>query len=355
MVECRVRKKIVLCGRQQMQTGSMKSIALAMVALLAPTGVVCGHAVAQDLGSRGPEPSRAERAGPTPPPHASPASASVPESPPGDSQATAPASVADDFEGQWKQVVSRFPEAAEYREAQAARVPLQDLLNWAPPGRATTIYDRACRPIRIGRRDDAFHGLVNKQTSVEGNSRNEHADEVLLGARIVVTCGIDKHYRRGWHGQWVNDRTGFTGCVNPVGLRLSKVTSDAAWYNDQVVRLYIACTANLDEEMPCAGGGSRKCTRCLEWGIHATSLEQKYGMGRSVPTVTGKATMPVDCSSPCPSMDLPDGSKDMQDALEGRKFLVEGPEEHPFLFRTRAACMRYWRQHPIPADEQRVW
>lgn len=259
------------------------------------------------------------------------------------------------FDAEWKRIQSQFPEAAKYRPVEKARTPLQDLLNWARPDATTTIYDRACRPIRVERRDDELYGVVNQQTSVEGNIKNVHSDEIFLRARIDVSCGFDESYHREKSGRWIHDDTSATGCGRSVGYVLSKVTAEAAWYNDVVVGLSVACIGHFEEEMSCIGGGRRKCTRCREWGLVAHSLEPNYGIGRSGgPTIGVKVPDPVDCSAPCPHMDLP-GIRRAQDILKGHAFLAGGSDEPPFFFRTRAGCTRYRRKHPIAARDLSTW
>jgi len=261
-----------------------------------------------------------------------------------------------DFAAEWTWIQTRFADATEYRPVKDEDIPLEPLLSWARPEGTTTIYDRACRPIPVERKGEQLCGLINRQTSTHGNFKDVHADELLLDQRIVQTAGSEEIYRRTKNGRWKLESTGGIGEAHSVGLLLSNVTLDAAWYNGQVVQLHIACAKRIEEEVPCIGGGSRKCVRCLEWGIHPSSMEQGYAMGRYVPQTIGQATDPVDCSAPCPSAEqLPDDARRAQAALKGHEFVTEGPEEHPYLFRTRDACRRYRRAHPIPDGDLRTW
>jgi hypothetical protein len=154
-----------------------------------------------------------------------------------------------------------------------------------------------------------------------------NGDEIVIGRTIDVLGR-----------QW--------GYFTSYGLALSRVTSEAVWYNGLPVRLYIGCTKKLKEDMACIGGGSRHCTRCTEWGVHAQSLDAMRGGGsRQVSKVASRAVEPVDYTHPCPELSPPADAQRAQAALAGREFMMEGVEEHPFFFRTRAACIAYRSQH----------
>lgn len=331
-----------------MQRDDMKAMVVAVAAVLATTGGACGGAVAQSPrpvradGSKACQASGGPQALPPPSP-GRPASGPVARAP---ASATAPHGEA---EGEWNWVQTQFPDAAKYHLAARPPVPLQELLSWARPNGTTTVYDRACRPIRVERGEDALHGPVNQETKVEGRRKTVHTDEVALGGHLVVTCGADRYYRRGKDGRWIGDGESFTACASPVGPLLSKVTQDAAWYNHEVVRLSITCAEELREEALCTGGGSRTCTRCRKWSIHARNV----GVGKLA--ITAKVTTPADCRAPCAGSGLSESARRAAEFLEGREFLADGPKEHPDLFRSRAACVRYRAKHPIPADQLKTW
>ena len=267
----------------------------------------------------------------------------------------APQAAVANFAAEWAWIRGRYPDAALYRPVENEDALLGELLSWAQPQAKTTIYDRACRPIRVERTDDQLYGLYNRQTQVRGSFKDVHTGELLLDQRIVVTDGFSESYRRGRNGRWQLEIAGAMGEAHTVGLLLSNVTSDAAWYNGELVRLRIACTKRLEEESPCTSGGSRKCVRCLEWGIHPSSMEPGYGRARHVPQTTAQATEAIDCTAPCRSDILPQEGRRAQAALRGHPFVVDGLEEHPFLFRTRKACRQYRRAHRIPPDVLRTW
>src|SRR5688500_15625554 len=105
----------------------------AVLVLLALVGLACGSSVAQNPGSARKNAYGAEGGSP---PHGTPAHASAPDGGPSESALESPAPAAD-LEARWKEVQSQFLEAAEYRPAETAHIPVEDLLTWASAGKTS--------------------------------------------------------------------------------------------------------------------------------------------------------------------------------------------------------------------------
>ncbi len=325
----------------------------AVLVLLALVGLACGSAVAQNPGSTGKNAHGAEGGSPQ---HAAPAHAGVPDGAPSESALESPAPTDVDLEAKWKEVQSQYPEAIEYRPAQTAQVPLEELLSWVPAGKTGAVYDRACRPIRVERRGRELLGIANERTDVQGDTKSVTWTDVSFGERIVAKGNSVEPYHRGPDGHWISEGIGGINATTRVGVQLSKVTQDAAWYNGELVRLSVGCSKLVESVVACTGGGTLKCMTC-EWRLYAESLEEGLGKHRPRPAANEAVAVVgrVGCDVTCPSRALLDGVQRTDESLQSRNFLAVGPFEHPFLFRTRAACSEYRRRHAIPADQLSSW
>jgi hypothetical protein len=252
----------------------------------------------------------------------------------------------------WSWLTQEFPEVAEVRPLDGSS--LQDaLLAWAPFGRQITVYDPACRPLVLTREDDLLSGTIHDHAEVRGNTKWRTYDTIQFDERILICSSIET-YERTKHGGWVkHSETG--SCGDGVGQALSEVTRDAVWYSGVGVELSVACVESVVDDQACAGGARRQCERCDAWGILLESREQGVGFSRQTKVVRTRSTE-VDCRVPCPTAAPPQRVTRAGAIVAGREFLaILSVEAQPYLFRTRAACRRFTKQHPRPADDRMPW
>jgi hypothetical protein len=335
-------------------TGSVHGLGTVSVLLvLAVAGVSCGVAATPSRGapvaSGGPAPSGA--AVPSGAPARAPAGASArPSRVVAEAEDAAPRRD-ERLDTEWRWLRGRFAEASEYRVDTSDS--LQTLLAWANPGEAITIFDRSCRAVSVRRNGDQLEGYVHRALKLSSDELTEDVDQIRLGTTLALSGCNSRMYARNADGDWELVGSGGIGCERQLGHLLSKVTSDAAWYDGAEVELSIECSRLVEEEMPCRDGSRRSCTRCETWWLAPTSNE----FGGHAPGTTRKVALrePADCSVPC-SLDRPEDVRRADAVVAGRSFFTDlDVDAHPFVFRTELACQAYRKVHRFSRDELDVW
>jgi hypothetical protein len=254
----------------------------------------------------------------------------------------------------WSWLTQEFPDVKELRPLEET-LPLRDaLLAWALPGQSTTVYDRACRPLNLRRDDDGLHGIVNERVKVDGNTKTRWYDEIVFSNQIELFCSNMDTYERTNRGGWTKDSSSGSGCAEMVGYILSDVSQDAAWYNGATVSVSFECDEPAVDAQDCADGTSRECKRCKAWGVWLEGRGQGPGFSKVTKTVRSKSTG-VDCRAPCPAVAPPAKVTRAAAIVAGRMFLTNFSEDPPYLFRTRAACRSYTKQHPLSPEDRKPW
>jgi len=259
------------------------------------------------------------------------------------------------FDADWQWIRTRFPQAKAYRDAQHDSW-LPRLLDWAPVDGAITVFDRSCRAVQVRRTDEVLHGYIHRSFTLEVDTLVESMDEILLGASLAVYDGSVDTYERNAEGIWEQASSGGGGGGTTIGFALSKVTADAAWYDDVSVTLSTECAEEVQEESVCRNGSRRTCARCEGWGLFPTSSDSSFG-GAWVPArrkVMNRS--PSDCGAPCPAIERPADVKRAAEILRGHAFFMATESApHPFVFRTENACKAYRKVHRFSRDELDVW
>ena len=159
----------------------------------------------------------------------------------------------------WTWVRSRFAVfPKDVLPAAAVPVAMEALLAWVPPDHEGILFDRACRPIHVHRdlygREPVLVGEVHVQVSHEGIRRERRSNQVMFWDAIFA-------YSSGPYG-W----------FQPIGGRLSRVTEDAAFWNDAWMSIGPDCARRIAEQRACDGGVVR-CERCAEWRFVPKSVD----------------------------------------------------------------------------------
>jgi hypothetical protein len=274
--------------------------------------------------------------------------------PPAAAQAHSEA-VSATFEAEWRWVRTRFPDAVDYRPAESDPL-LRALLDWVKPGGTTTVFSRACRAVNVRREDDRLRGYVHRGFNLESDVLRESVDVITIGSRLEIEgCNVQA-YERGEEGVWEPAGSIGGSCLSEPGLSLSKVTSEAAWYDDALVTLSVDCMERVEQQEMCLDGQPRSCLRCDAWWLSAHSTETAVGF-QNAPT-TRKRRMPgrVDCNVPCSPSEQPRDVARAAEILKERAFLrAADANAHPFVFRTDAACRAYRKQHQLTRAELDDW
>jgi len=258
-----------------------------------------------------------------------------------------------EFSTEWAWVNTQFPESKGFLPAQQPGL-LSALLGWAKAGRPTTVFDLACRAFTVRRMGDELGGRIFPQVEIHGSRKTVTAPEVTFGNTVVVTCGSTEEYERQSDGTWKLVSSQGYGCAKNAALQLSRVSADAAWYSGAEVKLYLQCVEKVEERAPCNDGGARTCIRCGRWALQASSSSPMLGIrvgqrpARSIALDT-----PADCQQPCSVDDVV--MRRAARVVHDHVFFVEELSEHPFLFRTRAACAEYRRRNVVPKSELEPW
>lgn len=254
----------------------------------------------------------------------------------------------------WAWVRTERPEEAAHLRPSAAAAQLERLLAWAQPGGTVTVFDRACRPLRLTRNEATLDGDIHVRTRVLGDRKTVHGDSIAFGHGITVTCGYDLDYERTRGGKWRQAGVAATGCDTTIGHQLSEVTATAAWYGGTAVTVQVSCTSRREEAQRCLDGSTRTCAACDRIGLDVQSRESGHGSAGVALRVPASGA-PVDCSTPCPPDVRSAKVAAVNVALRGASLERIGLERHPTLFRTRAACEAYREQHEIPPRDLAQW
>ncbi|HEY8944904.1 MAG TPA: hypothetical protein VIM73_11615 [Polyangiaceae bacterium] len=254
---------------------------------------------------------------------------------------------------EWEWIKSRFPETASYRRWDDVEALVEELMSWAKSEKPS-VYSPSCERAAIEPSSDESEekALFARSPSVAFRDGLKHVSyrEVEFGARGVEYCGTTESYEKSSKGKWVSVGSGGLGCARNLGFTLSRVTADAAWYDDWIVELSVGCTSPLQASMPCSAGGTRTCADCAAWGIVAKVRESNAGMHRAPRAI--QKTEPADCSIPCPRVQpqssLADDLGRAERAVRGQTFVMRQDPTHPVIFRTLAACRVYLRKHRGP-------
>jgi hypothetical protein len=247
-------------------------------------------------------------------------------------------------------------ETAALRPIAAADRLLDRLLDWAAPDAALTVYDRRCRPLKLARNEASLDGDIHLKSVIRGKRKTVSGDSISFTDYITVVCGFDNDYERAADGTWVEAGVSVTGCADTVGHRLSEVTETAAWYGGATVTLFAKCVARREEEQRCGDGSTRVCSSCERIGMEVDSRDGRFHS--AIGAVTARAPAgpePFDCAIPCPRDERGATLQRVSAALAGVEMLQTGLEDHPTLFRTRAACRDYAKRHRMTAEERAPW
>ena len=238
---------------------------------------------------------------------------------------------------------------------------LKQLLAWAPTDAPITIYDRACRPLELVRSKEVLTGDIHAHTSTEGRTKEVAGDTIWVG-RHVILSGYDQTYERGKDGKWV--LTGGRGrfCTRSDG-RLSKVTNTEAWWGAESGRVTVECNGYDGHRQRCADGSERVCKTCDRLTLvfrGDPDYECRPLSGGSLTGMVSRISSPApvmqpDCTLPCSHDTFADKIAAANEALQHVSFTLGGREKHPSLFRSRAACRSYKKQHIIPKDQLERW
>ncbi len=233
---------------------------------------------------------------------------------------------------------------------------LERLLAWAPADGTVTVFDRACRPLRVARNERSLDGDVHVKAIVRGRTKTVSGDTIELGWDVTLVCGFDVTYERNASGRWVETASGATGCADTVGHALSEVTDTAAWWGGASVAVAVKCGHRREEVQRCLDGSERTCATCERLAIELDSPEGRFHTASAVTAVRIPAGAgPVDCALLCPADARGAKIAAANAALAGADLEQVGLEKHPTLFRTRAACRAYRARHAIPASELATW
>lgn len=277
---------------------------------------------------------------------------------PASSPATTPAAAAAQLSPTeaWQWLRAKLPEETAKLRPDESRANIDKLLAWAPGEVSTVVFDRACRPLTLTRNETTLDGDVNETTTIEGNTKTVHRDGIAFGFDITVVCGSDTIYERNAGGAWVESGGSATGCAHSLGHNLSDVRDGEVWYSAEQVTLTVACSSRHEREQLCTDGSTRTCAACTAASV---DIKRQRGLGQTsrhgtIGVREGKAAA-VDCSTPCPVDELSPMIAAANAALADKAFEQLGYEQHPTLFRDRAACTAYRRKHVIAKDQVDVW
>lgn len=253
--------------------------------------------------------------------------------------------------------MSRFPALAEYADASDERVEAlrSALLSWAETEGSTTVFDRACRPAEVTRRKHALYGALSRGIKRDRASITEEYDQIWFGSRIEASGCKFLEYERNAAGQWTAGKLTVMSCPEQIGSDLSQVSGDAAWYDGKEAALSIECAGQIIEKTKCPDGSVRVCERCTSFQP-SPYLMSPTGYRYSPSPVGMWLTSTEACGTPCPIDPLVADVERANEALSGRVFFVKSEENaHPFVFRTKRACLAYQKTHRFHQDELDVW
>jgi len=234
---------------------------------------------------------------------------------------------------------------------------LDRLLAWAAPDATFNVFDRSCRKLELTRNERSLDGPIHVKTVVRGKTKTVSGDSIGFDNYITVVCSFENEYERTAAG-WVETGASATGCADTVGYRLSQVTDTEAWYGGATVKISPKCILNREQEQRCLDGSTRVCTECKRIGIDVASQGPDAAFRGVVAAAEARVPPgpePVDCAVPCPQDERGAKAERVRAALADVGLLQTGLEEHPTLFRTRAACREYSKRHKMTADDRAQW
>ncbi|AKV01888.1 hypothetical protein AKJ09_08551 [Labilithrix luteola] len=266
----------------------------------------------------------------------------------------APAPPAMTFDEAWAWLSAELPKDTASLRPSRDDGRLERLLAWAPPGGTTTVFDRACRPLKVARNEGSLDGDVHVKTVVHDRTKTVSGDTIELGRDITLVCGFDFTYERDASGKWVKTVVSATGCATTIGHSLSEVTDAEAWYGSAPARIEVKCSSRLETRQRCLDGTERTCSKCTRVAIELDGPGHLRIPGGCAVLGPGRRPEPADCAVACPD-DLGAKIATVNAALSGATFEEFRLESHPTLFRTRSACLAYRRLHAIPRDQLETW
>lgn len=253
--------------------------------------------------------------------------------------------------------MSRFPELGAYADASDERVAAlrSALLSWAEPEGSITVFDRACRPVEVTRDERALYGVMSRGIKRDGASITEEYDQIWFGSRIEISGCHFLEYERNAAGKWTAGKFTTMSCSEQIGNDLSQVSGDAAWYSGKPAALSLECAGKLIEKTKCPDGSVRACDRCTSFQP-SPYLMSPTGYRYAPSPVVAWQTSTEACGTPCPIDPLVADVERANEALVGRVFFVMSEENaHPFLFKTKRACLAYQRIHRFKQHELEAW
>ncbi|MFT3927715.1 MAG: hypothetical protein QM778_34625 [Myxococcales bacterium] len=259
------------------------------------------------------------------------------------------------IDAEWAWIKARFQGGDSYDPA-SREDPLQRLLAWVPPGRAATIFDRACRPLRVWRKGAALEGYARRTQHIVGNTKTVLIQRLTIDHFFEIQDADYTMYERQAGGGWHETESLGGGYASQrIGSALFAVHHDAAWFDESLVDLRVACDAVREEVSQCERGATRTCSLCTHWALHASTNEPDRGIGFHIRRIRSEAKG-QGCDLPCSADDPPADVVRANTTLAKMSFPYLGfADGHPHLFRTRAACRRYRSQHTIEEDELYLW
>jgi len=256
----------------------------------------------------------------------------------------------------WAWLRAELPEeTSRLRPIEETDALLERLLAWAAPDATFDVFDRSCRKLALTRNEASLDGAIHLETVVRGKTKTVSGDSIGFDNYITVVCGFDNEYERTAAG-WVETGASATGCADTIGRRLSEVTDTAAWYGGATVTISLKCVHRREHDQRCLDGSTRTCATCERIGMEVDSRDGHFHSEIAGATAHLPAgSEPVDCAVPCPEDARGDSLPRVNAALLDVELLQVGLEDHPTLFRTRAACRAYAKRHRMTADDKTQW
>lgn len=275
--------------------------------------------------------------------------------PAADETASEPAAMTIDEAWAW--VRAALPEeSGDLRLLEESEDPLDRLLGWIEPGATAVVFDRLCRKLTLTRNEASLDGALGVRAERRGKTKLVSGEAIRFDHFITLLGGFMREYERD-AGSWEEVGAMGSGCLDYLGHRLSEVTDTQAWYGGAAVTISLVCRQRREAEQRCHDGTTRVCTFCERIGLSIRSLERHF----MVSTVGGASTRTpagpdlTDCTVLCPPDERVDEFTTLNASLEKAKFLLTDIEEHPTLFRTRAACREYRKRHRLAAEDHAQW
>jgi hypothetical protein len=241
---------------------------------------------------------------------------------------------------------------AEYGTEESTSALANSLLSWVQPGETTTIFDRLCRPMRVQRVDEQLIAQVDVSSKTQGNRKTVRSRELIIDSALALTSGSTTGYTRR-EGHWVETDSSGMSDAKKVGDTLSKIESDAAWFDAVPVTFGPGCLVARIETTAC-GARERVCRSCQRWALVPRGVDPSHGFAIA-PEHQEVRRQADDCSAAC-APDSPPPELSLEAAkIKGKMFYDLSITSHPYLFRTRAACDRYGHNHALSKAGRLPW